>query len=255
MRSANQLRKRSRTVKAGSGRQVSAVQSSRAAITTRLCGLALWSVKRSQGGKTIKPAIIAGIALAIAVATGTGASAQERIKWKMQSAWPGNLIHTGASGVRFAKNIERVSGGNLEIKFYEPGALVPALECFNAASKGSVEACWTTPGFHTGKIPALAFFSAVPFGPPYGEFFAWKKFHGGDQLKNELYAEHGLYSIDTFAIGPETSGWFRNEITSLDQLRGLKMRFFGLGAQVMEKLGSRPSCWRPPTFIRRWNAA
>ena len=114
---------------------------------------------------------------------------------------------------------------------------MPALECFDAASKGSVEACWTTPGYHTGKIPALAFFTTVPFGPQYGEFFAWKKFHGGDELKNEIYAEHGLYSIDVFSIGPETSGWFRNEITSLDQLKGLKMRFFGLGAQVMTKLG------------------
>ena len=77
----------------------------------------------------------------------------------------------------------------------------------------------------------------MPFGPQYGEFFAWKKFHGGDELKNEIYAEHGLYSIDVFSIGPETSGWFRNEITSLNQLKGLKMRFFGLGAQVMTKLG------------------
>ena len=120
--------------------------------------------------------------------------------------------HLGTSGVRFTKNIERVSDGNFEIKFYEPGALVPALECFDAASKGSVEACWTTPGYHTGKIPALAFFTSVPFGPQYGEFFAWKKFHGGDELKNEIYGEHGLYSLDVFAIGPETSGWFRKPI-------------------------------------------
>ena len=102
---------------------------------------------------------------------------------------------------------------------------------------GSVESCWTTPGYHTGKIPALAFFTAVPFGPQYGEFFAWKIFGGGDQLKNEIYGEHSLYSLDCNAIGPETSGWFREPVESLDPLRGLKMRFFGLGAQVMQKLG------------------
>jgi TRAP-type mannitol/chloroaromatic compound transport system substrate-binding protein len=106
----------------------------------------------------------------------------------MQSAFGSQLAHLGTSGVRFTKNIERVSGGAFEIKFFEPGALVPALECFEAASKGSVEACWTTPGYHTGKYPALAFFSSVPFGPGYGEFFAWKKFGGGDELKNEIYA-------------------------------------------------------------------
>jgi TRAP-type mannitol/chloroaromatic compound transport system substrate-binding protein len=178
-----------------------------------------------------------GAAVVLTITGSISADAQDRVRWKMQSAFSGNLIHLGTSGVRFSKNIERVSGGNFEIKFYEPGALVPALECFDAASKGSVEACWTTPGYHTGKIPALAFFTSVPFGPDYGEFFAWKKFHGGDELKNELYAQHGLYSIDVFAIGPETSGWFRKEITSLDQLNGLKMRFFGLGAQVVQKLG------------------
>ncbi len=185
----------------------------------------------------IKLVAVTGMALSMAVAAVTGAAAQERVRWKMQSAFPSSLVHLGTSGVRFAKNVERVSGGNFQIKFYEPSALVPALECFDAASKGSVEACWTTPGYSTGKIPALAFFTTVPFGPSYGEFFAWKKFHGGDELKNEIYGEHGLYSIDAAAIGPETSGWFRNEITSLDQLNGLKMRFFGLGAQVMQKMG------------------
>jgi TRAP-type mannitol/chloroaromatic compound transport system substrate-binding protein len=178
-----------------------------------------------------------GAAVVVTVACTIAADAQDRVRWKMQSAFSSSLVHLGTSGVRFTKNIERVSGGNFEIKFYEPGALVPALECFDAAAKGSVEACWTTPGYHTGKIPALAFFTTVPFGPQYGEFFAWKKFHGGDELKNEIYAEHGLYSIDVFSIGPETSGWFRNPIESLDQLKGLKMRFFGLGAQVMTKLG------------------
>src|SRR5918996_1313081 len=181
---------------------------------------------------------LASVGAAIVMAMGAvSADAQERVRWKMQSAFGSQLIHLGTSGVRFTENIERVSDGNFEIKFFEPGALVPALECFDAASKGSVESCWTTPGYHTGKIPALAFFTSVPFGPDYGEFFAWKKFHGGDDLKNELYAQHGLYSIDVFAIGPETSGWFRNEVTSLEQLRGMKMRFFGLGAQVVQKLG------------------
>jgi TRAP-type mannitol/chloroaromatic compound transport system substrate-binding protein len=188
----------------------------------------------------------AGVALAVALTLTITAQAQERVRWKMQSAFGSRLAHLGTSGVRFSKNIERVSGGAFEIKFYEPGALVPALECFDAASKGSVEACWTTPGFHTGKYPALAFFSSVPFGPGHGEFFAWKKFGGGDELKNEIYAQHGLYSIDVFAIGPETSGWFRNEIKSLDDLKGLKMRFFGLGAQVMQKLGVSTQLLAPP---------
>jgi TRAP-type mannitol/chloroaromatic compound transport system substrate-binding protein len=188
-------------------------------------------------GQQIRRTALTGVALALTLAAATEAAAQERVRWKMQSAFTSTLAHLGTSGVRFTENIDRLSGGNFELKFFEPGALVPALECFDAASKGSVESCWTTPGYHTGKYPALAFFTAVPFGPQYGEFFAWKKFGGGDELKNEIYAQNGLYSIDVFAIGPETSGWFRQEVASLDSLKGLKMRFFGLGAKVMQKLG------------------
>ncbi|MGI9384937.1 MAG: TRAP transporter substrate-binding protein [Methyloligellaceae bacterium] len=183
-------------------------------------------------------------ALALAVGAGvflaavpTDAEAQDRVKWKMQSAFGSTLPHLGTSGVRYAKNIERLSGGKFQIKFFEPGALVPALECFDAASKGSVDACWTTPGYHTGKYPALAFFTTVPFGPQLGEFLAWKWYGGGNKLRDEIYAKHGLKAFDCFCIGPETSGWFKKEVKSVDDLKGIKMRFFGLGAKVMQKLG------------------
>lgn len=187
--------------------------------------------------KLLKLAAVAAIAAFASLGLTNQAEAQ-RVKWKMQSAFGSTLPHLGTSGVRFAKNVKRLSGGKFDIKFFEPGALVPALECFDAASKGSVDSCWTTPGYHTGKYPALAFFTAVPFGPQFGEFVAWKRFGGGDKLRNEIYAKHGLIAFDNFCIGPETSGWFKNEIKSLDQLKGLKMRFFGLGAKVMQKMGA-----------------
>ena len=183
---------------------------------------------------------LAAAALAVvvtAVATDVSAQQSPRVRWKMQSAFGSNLPHLGPPGQQFEKDILEMSDGRFEIKFYEPGALVPTLECFDAASKGSVEACWTTPGFHAGKYAALAFFTTVPFGPQIGEFMAWKWYGNGNKLEQEIYAKHGLISFDAYAIGPETSGWFRTEIKSLDQLKGLKMRFFGLGAKVMQKLG------------------
>ena len=121
----------------------------------------------------------AGVVLVTTLGLAATADAQDRVRWKMQSAFPSNLSHLGTSGVRLMNTVERVSGGNFELKFFEPGALVPALECFDAASKGSVEACWTTAGYHTGKHPSLAFFTAVPFGPSFGEYFAWMIYGGG----------------------------------------------------------------------------
>ncbi|MCZ6842806.1 MAG: TRAP transporter substrate-binding protein [SAR324 cluster bacterium] len=176
------------------------------------------------------------VAIGLVIGFGTTASAQ-KVRWKMQSTFGSKLPHLGTSGFRFVENVKVMSGGSLNIKFFEPGALVPSLECFDVVSKGSIQSCWTTPGYHTGKYPALAFFTTVPFGPQIGEFMAWKWFGGGNDLKQEIYDKHNLIAFDSFAIGAETSGWFKEEINSLSQLRGMKMRFFGLGAKVMQKMG------------------
>lgn len=187
--------------------------------------------------KLMKSVAVAGLACGVALAAAGTAEAQKRVKWKMQSAFGSSLPHLGTSGVRFSKNVKRMSAGTLSIKFFEPGELVPPLECFDSVSKGAIDSCWTTPGYHVGKYPALAFFTAVPFGPQIGEFMAWKMFGGGNALRDEIYAKHDLIAFDSFAIGPETSGWFKTEVKSLEELKGLKMRFFGLGAKVMQKMG------------------
>lgn len=165
------------------------------------------------------------------------ANAQDKIRWKMQSAFGSQLPHLGPPGQKFQKDLDLMSAGKFEMRFYEPGALIPALECFDAVGKGSVEACWTTPGFHASKFPAMAFFTTVPFGPTFGEFLAWKWFAGGNKFRDEVYEQHGLIAYDAYCIGPETSGWFRREIKNADDMKGIKMRFFGLGAKVMEKMG------------------
>ena len=182
---------------------------------------------------------VAGLAGAMAAITTLEVAAQDRVRWKMQSAYGRTLVHIGTSGIRFTERVNEMSSGNFQIKYYDPGALVPALETFDAVSKGSVDSAWTTPGFHVGKLGgALAFFGSVPFGPQIGEYLAWKWFGGGQELREEIYNAHGTTAVDCFCIGPETSGWFQSEITNpAEQLKGLKMRFFGLGAKVMQKMG------------------
>jgi TRAP-type mannitol/chloroaromatic compound transport system substrate-binding protein len=108
---------------------------------------------------------------------------------------------------------------------------------WDAVKQGSLDAAFTTPGYHAGKIPAVSFFSAVPFGPGVLEFTAWLRYGGGQVLKDRIYGENGLFSLQCLIIAPETSGWFRKKYTRVEQLKGMKMRFFGLGARVMTRLG------------------
>lgn len=180
--------------------------------------------------------------LASAVSVGlmvglAGTAAADRVRWDMGSTYSSSLTQLGTLGVNLTEKIAAASGGDIEITFYEPGALVPALETFDAVASGSIDAAWSTPGYWAGKDPTFAMFSAVPFGPASGEYLAWIYYGGGLELQDELYAQYGLKSIPCAIIAPEASGWFQSEITSTDQLNGLKMRFFGLGARVMEAMG------------------
>jgi TRAP-type mannitol/chloroaromatic compound transport system substrate-binding protein len=178
--------------------------------------------------------VTAGLALSLT----TSAESADRVRWKMQSAFPSKLSVVGEAAARFEPLMDDLSGGTMKVKFYEPGALVPALECFDSVAKGALESCYTTAGYHTGKIPALAWFTTLPFGPDIGEFMAWLQYGGGDKIYDRIYAEHNLKGLHCTGISPETSGWFKFEVTSTDQFKGLKMRFFGLGALVMQKMGA-----------------
>jgi TRAP-type mannitol/chloroaromatic compound transport system substrate-binding protein len=179
----------------------------------------------------------ATVALGALLLAPAGAEAQKRVKWKVAGSYATSLDVLGPNGKRVTELITQMSDGKFEVKFFEPGALVPALEVFDAVSKGSVEAAYTSSGFHAGKIPAAAFFGSVPFGPNAGEYLAWLRYGGGNEIYRELYAAHNLIPFQCGIVVAEASGWFRKPINSADDLKGLKMRFFGLGAKVMQKMG------------------
>jgi len=184
-----------------------------------------------------RTAVFGAIAACVAVSASAPADAQERVRWKLASSYTSTLDVLGANIGRVIDNIQTMSGGNFQIQFYEPGALVPALEVFDAVSKGSVEASYTSTGFHAGRVPHMIFFASVPFGPNVNEYQAWIQTGGGQELYDEYYAEHDIKGFQCGIVVAESSGWFREPIETLDDLKGLKMRFFGLGAQVMQKLG------------------
>jgi len=183
------------------------------------------------------PKILSSCVFAISLLLGGPAQALDELRWDMQSTYPGSLTQLGTLGKVIESRLAAVSGGRISVKYQEPGAIVPALETFDAVSSGAVQAAWSTPGYWTGKDTSLALFSAVPFGPEAGEYYAWIKFGGGQALLDEIYAPHNIKSLICGVIAPEASGWFRKEIRNIDDFKGLKMRFFGLGAKVMEKVG------------------
>ena len=170
--------------------------------------------------------------------TETGAAQEKPVNWKMASAYSATTPIVGTAGPLWSKTLEEASGGRVRIKFFDPGKLVPALEIFDSVSKGAVDAGWATAGFWIGKLPSVAMFSAVPFGPDALEYMAWIYEGGGLELWQEIYAENNLWVTPCVITPPEASGWFREPIDRVDQLKGMKIRFFGLGGKVMQKLGA-----------------
>jgi TRAP-type mannitol/chloroaromatic compound transport system substrate-binding protein len=181
---------------------------------------------------------LAAAACAVLAMTVTPTHAQEKkVRAQMGWAFPSTTGLLGPTQTRLVEMLRELSGGSIDVKGFEPGALVPANQYLDAVGNGSLDMAWTVSGFWTGKDIAFALYGSVPFGPDVGEYIAWMKHGGGEKLMKELHAKYNVEVIPCGIISPEASGWFRKEIKTLDDLKGLKMRFFGLGANVMQKLG------------------
>ncbi len=168
------------------------------------------------------------------------ADAAKRVLLKMPVYVGTHLTGLGSTPKWLADNINATSDGRIRIKLYEPGKLIPAKEILQAVHAGQVNAGFTTPGFNTGLLGnKAAMFSAVPFGPDAPEMLAWVYYGDGRKLWQQMYENAALnvHSIPCGILAPETSGWFPRPIDQPEDLQGLRMRFFGLGSLVMEKLG------------------
>lgn len=163
----------------------------------------------------------------------------KKVRIELASFIPANVTILGEQVVHISEELKAVSGGSVEIQVNDPGALVGALEILDAVSEGKIDAGYGTAGFWMGKIPSAPLFSAVPFGPGSAEFIAWLYNGNGMKLYQEMYDQAGfdVKVLVCAMIPPETSGWFAKEINSPADLKDLKMRFFGLGGRVMQKLG------------------
>lgn len=162
------------------------------------------------------------------------------VSWKMASAYSGKLPQIGSLAKRLEQETWRISGGQMQIRFNEPDTLVPSTEIFDAVASGAIDAAFASPGLWRDRAPALQLFGAVPFGPDAVEYLAWIYFGGGREIFDKIYERHGIHSMFCGILGPEASGWFHQQILSPEDLRGLKIRIYGLGADVLAKLGAKP---------------
>jgi TRAP-type mannitol/chloroaromatic compound transport system substrate-binding protein len=166
------------------------------------------------------------------------AGVADPVKWKVAMTFPSTLSLLGESGKRLESRLALISDGEIALKLFEPGALVPAFEVFDAVSAGSVDAGWSASGYWTGKMPAAQVFNSVPFGPLFNELMAWMRYGEGQQLYEDLYHPHNVHPLVCFFVPQDGSGWFREEISDTSDFAGLKVRYLGFGARVLEKFGA-----------------
>lgn len=168
------------------------------------------------------------------------APAVKVIEWKLVTSWPKGFPGMGVAPERFAERVKRLSGGRLVIRVYGAGELVPSFDVFNAVSKGTAQMGHSAAYYWQDKIPAAPFFTSVPFGMNAQEMNAWLHYGGGLGLWQALYEPYGVIPMAGGNTGAQMGGWFNQEIQTIDDLKGLKMRLPGYGADVFKRAGGIP---------------
>jgi TRAP-type mannitol/chloroaromatic compound transport system substrate-binding protein len=177
---------------------------------------------------------------AAAIAVPSVARANQTFNWKMTSAYPKGApfyMDGPGSATDLAKRIAEMSNGQLKIQVFGAGELIPAFEGFDAVRSGTIEMNHANSYFWTGKTFAAQYFTAVPFGLNYQGMNGWLYDGGGIELWNEVYDPFGLVAMPCGNTGVQMTGWFKKEIKTLDDLKGLKMRVPGLAGKVLASLG------------------
>jgi TRAP-type mannitol/chloroaromatic compound transport system substrate-binding protein len=164
--------------------------------------------------------------------------AQGNITWRMVTTWPKNFPGLGVGAQRLADRITAASGGRLTVQVYSAGELVPPLQSLDAVIDGSAEMSHGAAYYWQNKSTALSFFTGVPFGMTSRELTGWVRHMGGQELWDEVYDQFGVQGFLSGDTGTQAGGWFRNELTGLADVKGLRFRTPGLGGKVWEKLGA-----------------
>ena len=196
--------------------------------------------------RTLRKGVIVFLACAcvlsmiVADASAQQKAAEQKIVLRLQSAFAAVLPALGDCLPFFKEYVDAASDGTIEVKYFDPGKLVPAFEIHDAVSEGKIEAGYTAPVYLAGKLPATELFTYIPFGVDAPAYIGWFYSGNGMKLYQEAYDSAG-YNIKPFlftVLAPETAGWFRKPINKQEDLKGMAIRYPGLPGKVLQKLGA-----------------
>ncbi len=194
--------------------------------------------------KFLKRGLAAAGAGAVAACGGGGGErgpavhTRQSVTWRLASSFPRSLDTIYGAAEVLAERVEAMSEGRFRVRCYPAGEIVPAVQVMDAAQQGTVQIGHTASYYFIGKNPALAFDCCVPFGLTSRQQTAWLVEGGGLELLRPLFADFGLTTFPAGNTGTQMGGWFRREIASAADLKGLRMRIPGLGGEVMSRLGA-----------------
>ncbi len=183
----------------------------------------------------------AGVGVAAsAVAAPAVAQSMPEVKWRMPTSWPKSLDTLYGACEFFAKRVSEITDGRFQITVFAGGEIVPALQVLDAVQNGSVEMCNTASYYYWGKDAAFTFGTALPFGLNARQQLAWFHQGGGNELMNELFATYNCIGFPAGNTNAQMGGWFRKEVNTSEDLKGLKFRIGGFAGRIVSKLGVIP---------------
>ncbi|MDF3605489.1 TRAP transporter substrate-binding protein [Paracoccus sp. DMF-8] len=192
--------------------------------------------------KFLTRAGIGGAAAAAGTVLAAPVIAQERpeIRWRMTSAFPKSVDTIYAGAESLSRRLAEATDGKFQIQIFAGGEIVPALQAQDAVTDGTVECCHTVGYYSWGKDPTFALGAAVPFALSVRAHNAWLHYGGGNELYNEFLANYNIHGIPGGNTGVQMGGWFRKEINTLEDMKGLKFRVGGFAGRMLERVGVVP---------------
>lgn len=183
-----------------------------------------------------------GAAAAAAGALAAPAIAQglPSIRWRLASSFPKSLDTLFGGAELLADRLNKITGGKFQIRLFAAGEIVPGLQVLDAVQQGTVECGQTAGYYYVGKNKAFGFDTGLAFGMNTRQHNAWMYYGGGLELVRELYKEYGVISFPGGNTGCQMGGWWRKEIKSLAEIKGLKFRIPGIGGEIWSRLGLVP---------------